>query len=70
MRCPTSLGWYAGKWGYALIISVVVVVTTILTGFFLKKSKTSHAWAAQTRGASEQKDAPLYTLILPIVPLC
>ena len=63
-----TLGWYAGKWGYfALIISVVV--TTVLTAIFLNKSKTSHAWAAQTRGASEQKDAPLYTLILPIVPV-
>ena len=62
-----TLGWYAGKWGYAALI-ISVVVTTILAGFFLKKSKTSHAWAAQTRGASEQKDAPLYTLILPIVP--
>lgn len=63
-----TLGWYAAKWGYfALVISVVV--TTVLAGVFLKKSKTSHAWAAQTRGASEQKDAPLYTLILPIVPV-
>ena len=63
-----TLGWHAGKWGYAALI-ISVVVTTILAGFFLKKSKTSHAWAAQTRGASEQKDAPLYTLILPIVPV-
>ena len=63
-----TLGWYAGKWGYAALI-ISVVVTPILAGFFLKKSKTSHAWAAQTRGASEQKDAPLYTLILPIVPV-
>ena len=63
-----TLGWYAGKWGYAALV-ISVVVTTILAGIFLKKSKTSHAWAAQTRGASEQKDAPLYTLILPIVPV-
>ena len=63
-----TLGWYAGKWGYAALI-ISVVVTTILAGIYLKKSKTSHAWAAQTRGASEQKDAPLYTLILPIVPV-
>ena len=63
-----TLGWYAAKWGYAALI-ISVIVTTILAGFFLKKSKTSHAWAAQTRGASEQKDAPLYTLILPIVPV-
>ncbi len=40
-----TLGWYAGKWGYAALI-ISVVVTTILAGFFLKKSKTSHAWAA------------------------
>ena len=63
-----TLGWYAAKWGYAALI-ISVIVTTILASFFLKKSKTSHAWAAQTRGASEQKDAPLYTLILPIVPV-
>ena len=63
-----TLGWYAAKWGYAALI-ISVIVTTILAGFFLKKSKTSHAWAAQTRGASEQKDAPLYTLILPIIPV-
>ncbi len=62
-----TLGWYASHWGYyALIISVVV--TTVMTAFFLKKAKTSHAWAAQTR-SGEQKDAPLYTLILPIVPV-
>ncbi len=63
-----TLGWYAGKWGYAAL-AISVVITTLLTAFFLKKNKTSHAWAAQTRGASEQKDAPIYTLILPIVPV-
>ena len=63
-----TLGWYAAKWGYAAVI-ISVVVTTVLTAVFLSRSKTSHAWAAQTRGASEQKDAPLYTLILPIVPV-
>ena len=60
--------WYATHWGYfALAISLVVVC--ILAGIYLKVSKPSHAWAAQTRGASEQKDAPLYALILPIVPV-
>ena len=63
-----TLGWYAGKWGYAAVI-ISVVVATVLSGIFLKTSKTSHAWAAQTRGAAEQKDAPFYTLILPIVPV-
>lgn len=63
-----TLGWYAGKWGYAAVI-ISVVVATVLSGIFLKTSKTSHAWAAQTRGAAEQKDAPFYTLFLPIVPV-
>lgn len=63
-----TLGWYASHWGYAAVI-IMVVATTVLAGIYLKKSKTSHAWAAQTRGAAEQKDAPLYTLILPIVPV-
>ena len=63
-----SFTWYATHWGYfALAISLVVVC--ILAGIYLKVSKPSHAWAAQTRGASEQKDAPLYALILPIVPV-
>ena len=63
-----SFTWYATHWGYfALAISLVVVC--ILAGIYLKVSKTSHAWAAQGRGTSEQKDAPLYTLVLPIVPV-
>ena len=62
-----TLGWYAGRWGYAAVV-VSVVLATVLAAIFLKKSKTSHAWAAQTRGA-EQKDAPFYTLLLPIVPV-
>lgn len=62
-----TLGWYAAHWGYAAL-GISVVVTIILTAIFLKRAKTSHAWAAQSR-AAEQKDAPLYTLILPIVPV-
>lgn len=62
-----TLGWYAARWGYFAVI-ISVVVTTILTAIFLKRSK-SHGWAAQTRGASPQQDAPIYTLILPIVPV-
>ena len=63
-----TLGWYAGRWGYAAVV-ISVIVCTVLTAIFLKRSKTSHAWAAQGRGTSEQKDAPLYTLVLPIVPV-
>lgn len=62
-----TLSWYASKWGYFAVI-ISLVVTTVLAGFFLSRSKTSHAWAAQSRG-SEQKDAPIYTLLLPIVPV-
>jgi hypothetical protein len=63
-----NLGWYASHWGYGAFI-IMLVVTTILTAFYLKRSKSVHAWAAQTTGVQEQKDAPLYTLILPIVPV-
>jgi hypothetical protein len=64
-----TLGWYARHWGYAALI-IMLVVTTILTGIYLARAKRSHAWAAQTRNPqAAQKDAPLYTLILPIVPV-
>lgn len=64
-----TLGWYAAHWGYAALI-IMLVSTTLLSAIYLKRSKTVHAWAAQTRGAaSEQKNAPFYTLILPIVPV-
>lgn len=64
-----TLGWYAAHWGYAALI-IMLVITTVLAAFYLKRAKTVHAWAAQTRGAaSEQKNAPFYTLILPVVPV-
>lgn len=63
-----TLGWYAAHWGYASL-AIMLVVTTILTGIYLKRAKKSHAWAAQTGSASSAKDAPIYTLILPIVPV-
>lgn len=63
-----TLGWYAAHWGYfAVIISVVLV--TVADVIYLGRAKKSHAWAAQTRGAQVQQDAPFYTLILPIVPV-
>ncbi len=64
-----TLGWYAMHWGYAALV-IMLVITTLLAAFYLKRAKTVHAWAAQTRGAaSEQKNAPFYTLILPVVPV-
>ncbi|MDF2885676.1 MAG: citrate transporter [Lacrimispora sp.] len=64
-----TLGWYAAHWGYAALV-IMLVITTFLAAFYLKRAKTVHAWAAQTRGAaSEQKNAPVYTLLLPIVPV-
>lgn len=65
-----TLGWYAGKWGFAAV-AIMVVVVTVLTGIYLAQSKKSHAWAAQTTAinSNEQKDAPFYTLFLPIVPV-
>ena len=65
-----TLAWYAARWGYC--------GPRHLAGRRLhpcaprstsRRSKPSHAWAAQARGASEQKDAPLYALVLPIVPV-
>lgn len=63
-----TLGWYAAHWGYAALL-IMLVATTVLAGIYLKRSKTSHAWAAQSRGGSVEKNAPMYTLILPIVPV-
>jgi len=64
-----TLGWYAAHWGYAAL-AIMLIITTLLAAFYLKRAKTVHAWAAQTRGAaSEQKNAPFYTLLLPVVPV-
>lgn len=64
-----TLGWYAAHWGYAALV-IMLVVTTVLSGLYLKKAKTVHAWAAQSRNnGGDQKNAPIYTLILPIVPV-
>ncbi len=64
-----NLGWYASHWGYAALI-IMLVCTTLLSVIYLKRAKTVHAWAGQTRGAStEMKNAPFYTLILPVVPV-
>ena len=63
-----TLGWYAAKWGYVALV-ILLVTTTILSGIYLAKSKTSHAWAATTNRGAQQKNAPFYTLILPIVPV-
>lgn len=64
-----TLGWYVGHWGGVALV-VLVASTTVMTAIYLKKSKTVHAWAAQSRSnAPEQRNAPFYTLILPIVPV-
>lgn len=42
-----SFGWYAVRFGYyGLFITLVVV--NVLTAFYLRKRKVSHAWAAHT----------------------
>ncbi|MCL2323290.1 MAG: citrate transporter [Oscillospiraceae bacterium] len=63
-----TLGWYAAKWGYAAVI-IMLIATTVLAGIYLKRSKVSHAWAAQTKTAPQQVNTPYYTLILPIIPV-
>lgn len=64
-----TLGWYASHWGYAALL-IMLAATTLMSAVYLKRSKTVHAWAAQSRNtAPDRKDAPMYTLILPIVPV-
>lgn len=64
-----TLGWYAARWGYVALV-ITLVATTLLTAVYLKRAKTVHAWAAQTRSAAaDQKNAPFYTLLLPVVPV-
>ncbi len=60
-------GWYAQNWGY-YAMGIMVVVTLIMTAVYLRTNKKSHAWAAQA-APQAQKDAPGYTLILPLVPV-
>ncbi len=65
-----SLGWFASHFGYYAFV-ITLIVSIVLTAVFLKmKGGSGHAWAAQSRTAQPaQKDAPLYALILPIVPV-
>ena len=64
-----TLGWYAAHWGYAAL-AIMLIVTTLLALFYLGRSKSRRQWAAQTRTPqAAQKDAPIYTLILPVVPV-
>lgn len=63
-----SLSWYASHWGY-YAVAITLIVTCVLTAIYLKASRTSHAWAATSRMNAAQRDVPLVTLILPIVPV-
>ena len=64
-----TLAWYTRQFGF-VAMGISLVIGTVLTGFFLARAKKSHAWAAQTAHTNEvQKNAPWYTLILPIVPV-
>lgn len=64
-----TLGWYASHWGFAALL-IMLVVTTVLSAVYMNRAKTVHAWAAQSRNnAGDQRNAPMYTLILPIVPV-
>lgn len=62
-----TFGWYAHQWGYAAT-AIMVVVSIVMTAIYLRGSKKSHAWAAQA-APQARKDAPGYTLILPLVPV-
>ena len=66
-----NFAWYISHWGYAASV-IMLAVTSVLALFYLKfrGSKLHHQWSAQTRTAqTSNKDAPSYTLILPILPV-
>ncbi len=63
-----TLGWYTFHWGFVALL-IMLIVTIVLTAIYLGRKKTSHAWAAQRNNGGEQRDAPIYTLILPIIPV-
>ncbi len=63
-----TLGWYTRQWGLLALV-IMLVATSLMTAIYLKRNKPTHAWAAQGEAAPQQKDAPWYTLILPIVPV-
>lgn len=63
-----TLGWYTQTWGlWAMLL--MLVVTTVAAGIYLKMQKPTHAWAAQTERASETKNAPGIALIAPLIPV-
>ena len=65
-----TLGWYTRQWGLLALV-IMLAATCLMTVLYFRRSKASHAWAAQPEAAPQQpqKDAPWYTLILPIVPV-
>ena len=63
-----TLGWYASHWGYAAL-AIMLVCTTLLAMIYLNRSKSHRQWAAQVKNQASQRNAPMYTLILPIVPV-
>lgn len=63
-----TLGWYSKQWGfYALVI--MLVITTVATAIYLKRSKPVHAWAAQAQKPQDQQNAPGLALITPLIPV-
>lgn len=48
--------------------TIALIVVVVVAGMALKRSKASHAWAAQTT-SSESNDAPWYSWIAVILPV-
>jgi hypothetical protein len=63
-----TMAWLGQRFSF-WAIGITVITVTILAGIYLKLSKKSRAWAAQTEAPQIQKNAPFYTQILPIVPV-
>lgn len=56
------------KFGF-VAMAVQVVVVLIMLGVNLGGKKTVHAWAASTGAVEDNKPAPWYSLITPILPV-
>ena len=64
-----SFVWYVSHWGFAAS-AIMLIITTLLAAFYLGRSKSHRQWSAQTGTShTSQKDTPVYTLILPVVPV-
>ena len=62
-----NFSWYVRHWGGSASI-IMFAVTSLLAIFYISRSKVNRQWAAETHNLT-QNEAPVYALILPVVPV-